>query len=95
MKVVSLHSVIRVKKKQYQRSNLQHVAENVLSWEFTADNPNEKWVTEFKYGLSEKAYLSAIRDLYDGSIVSYIFGHSNNNKFVFDTLDQATNFLHG
>ena len=38
----------------------------------------------------KKAYLSAIRDLYDGSIVSYVLGHSNNNKLVFDTLDQAT-----
>ena len=33
-----------------------------------------------------KAYLSAITDLYDNSIVSYVLGHSNNNKLVFDTL---------
>ena len=96
MKVAGLRSVIRVKKRQYKRSNPQHVAENVLNREFTADKPNEKWVTdvtEFKYGSSKKAYLSAIRDLYDGSIVSYILGHSNNNKLVFDTLDRATNIL--
>lgn len=96
MKVAGLRSVIRLKKKQYKRSNPQHVAENVLNREFTANSPNEKWVTdvtEFKYGLSKKAYLSAIRDLYDGSIVSYVLGHSNNNKLVFDTLDQAINLL--
>lgn len=48
----------------------QHVAENVLNREFKADKPNEKWVTdvtELKYGEAKKAYLSAIRDLYDGS----------------------------
>ncbi|MDR4886275.1 IS3 family transposase [Fredinandcohnia sp. QZ13] len=96
MKVASLRSVIRIKRKQYKRSTPQHVAENTLNREFTAEKPNEKWVTditELKYGQSKKAYLSAIRDLYDGSIVSYVLGHSNNNKLVFKTLDQATVLL--
>ena len=44
---------------------------------------------------SKKAYLSAILDLYDGSIISYVFGHSNNNKLVFKTLDQAIIQLNG
>lgn len=46
-------------------------------------------------GSSKKAYLSAILDLYDGSIVSYGLGHSNNNILVFKTLDQATALLDG
>jgi putative transposase len=98
MKVAGLRSVIRIKKKQYKRTTPQHVAENILNREFTAEKPNEKWVTdvtEFKYGQSKKAYLSAIRDLYDGSIVSYVLGHSNNNQLVFKTLDQATVLLDG
>lgn len=83
--------------KRYKPSAPQHVAENVLNREFTAEKPNEKWVTdvtEFKYGLSKKAYLSVIRDLYDGSIISYVLGHSNNNQLVFKTLDQAIVRLH-
>ena len=98
MQLAGLRSVIRIKKKRYKRSIPQHVAENVLNRKFTATKPNEKWVTdvtEFKYGSSKKAYLSAIRDLFDGSIVSYVLGHSNNNKLVFDTLDQATKLLKG
>lgn len=98
MKVTGLRSVIRIKKKQYKRTTPQHVAENILNREFTVEKPNEKWVTdvtEFKYGQSKKAYLSAIRDLYDGSIVSYVLGHSNNNQLVFKTLDQATVLLDG
>jgi len=98
MKVAGIQSVIRKKKKRYKRSIPQHVADNILNREFTAEKPNEKWVTdvtEFKYGLSKKAYLSAIRDLYDGSIVSYVLGHSNNNNLVFKTLDQATELLDG
>lgn len=92
MKVAGLKSVIRKKKKRYIHSSPQHVVENVLNREFKADKPDEKWltdVTEFKYGTSKKAYLSAIFDLYDGSIVSYVLGHSNNNQLVFDTLDEA------
>jgi putative transposase len=38
---------------------------------------------------SEKAYLSAILDLYDGSIVSYVLGTSNNNPLVFKTFEQT------
>ena len=36
-----------------------------------------------------KVYLSAILDLYDRRIVSYIIGDSNNNALVFDTFDNA------
>jgi putative transposase len=98
MKISDIQSVIRKKKKRYKHSTPQHVAGNVLNREFTAKKPNEKWVTdvtEFKYGQSKKAYLSAIRDLYDGSIISYVLGHSNNNRLVFKTLDQATVLLGG
>ncbi|MPM85641.1 IS3 family transposase ISEnfa5 [bioreactor metagenome] len=92
MKLSGLQSVIRRKKNRYIKSKPQHVAENLLNRQFTATNSNEKWVTdvtEFKYGNSQKAYLSAILDLYDKSIVAYVLGHSNNNNLVFKTLDIA------
>jgi len=92
MRLAGIQSVIRRKKKRYLPSTAQHVAENVLNREFLADKPNQKWVTdvtEFKYGVESKAYLSAIRDLHDGSIISYVLGRSNNNALVFETLDQA------
>lgn len=92
MKIRGIQSVIRRKKKKYERSIPQHVAENVLNRAFQAEVPNEKWltdVTEFKYGNGQKAYLSAILDLHDKSIVSYVLGHSNNNPLVFKTLKLA------
>ncbi len=98
MNIVGFQSVIRKKKKHYKRSIPQHVAENILNRNFKAEKPNEKWVTdvtEFKYGTSKKAYLSAIRDLYDGSIVSYVLGHRNNNRLVFKTMDLATAIING
>lgn len=78
-----------------QAANPQHIAENLLKREFTADAPNEKWltdVTEFKYYIGievHKVYLSAILDLYDRRIVSFVIGDSNNNALVFDTFDAA------
>lgn len=92
MKLAGIQSVIRKKKKQYARSTPQHVAENLLNRKFQAEAPNEKWltdVTEFKYGHGQKAYLSAILDIHSNTIVSCVIGHSNNNKLVFETLDQA------
>lgn len=92
MNIIGLKSVIRRKKRSYVKSNPQHVAENILNRDFAAQRPNQKWLTdvsEFKYGHNQKAYLSAILDLYDRSIVAYVLGHSNNNQLVFETLDMA------
>ena len=51
-----------------------------------------KWltdVTEFKYGIDKKAYLSAILDLGDNHIVAWVLGHNNNNELVFRNFDMA------
>lgn len=78
-----------------QARNPQHIAENVLNREFTAEKPNEKWltdVTEFKWYegiIVHKVYLSAILDLYDRRIVSFMIRDHNDNPLVFDTFDAA------
>ena len=78
-----------------QAANPQYIAENILNRKFTANAPNEKWltdVTEFHYYIGiekHKVYLSAILDLYDRRIVSYIIRDNNNNALVFDTFDAA------
>ena len=73
----------------------QYTAKNVLKRKFHADSLNEKWltdVTEFRWyeGFEvHKIYLSAILDLCDRGIVSYVLRDSNDNKLVFDTFDLA------
>ena len=92
MRILGLKSICRRKRKNYIKSRPQVTAENVLNREFTSENFGEKWltdVTEMKYGVSSKAYLSAILDLGDKSIVSFVIGHSNNNALVFETFDLA------
>lgn len=92
MKSVNMKSVIRRKRKTYIPSTPQITAENILNRDFHADKPNQKWltdVTEFKLTDGTKAYLSAILDLHDNSIISYVLGKSNNNVLVFETFDKA------
>src|SRR5699024_9566387 len=92
MKIAGIKAVIRRKRKPYIKSTPQHISENTLNREFTADKPNEKWVTddtEFKYGQDSNAYLSAIRDLYQVSNITYLIGLSNNNPSVIDSCDKT------
>ena len=73
MRAIGLQSVIRRKRPYYAKSTPEITAENLLNCNFTAEDLNEKWltdVTEFKCGDGGKMYLSAILDLKDKSIVS-------------------------
>ena len=78
-----------------QGKNPYYLADNLLNREFKADKPNQKWltdVTEFKYYVGievKKVYLSAILDLYDRRIVSYVTRDTNDNPLVFDTFQAA------
>ena len=93
MQKLNIHSVIRKKKKKYNCSTPEAIADNKLKRDFYATEPNQKWatdVTEFKIpGDTKKLYLSAILDLYDRYPVSYVISCQNNNKLVFDTFNKA------
>ncbi|WP_367114478.1 IS3 family transposase, partial [Desulfuribacillus stibiiarsenatis] len=92
MQILHLKSVCRRKRKNYIHSTPEITAENILNRQFESNQFGTKWltdVTEMKYGIQNKAYLSAILDLADKSIVSFVLGHSNNNELVFKTFDIA------
>ena len=59
--------------------------------EFSADRPNQKWVTDISYipTTQGNCYLSVIRDLYDNSIVSYQISKDMTVKLVLDTIKKA------
>jgi len=92
-----LKSIIKYKNEGCTISNKdpQHIAENILNREFHVDKPNEKWltdVTEFKWSdkyTTHKIYLSAILDLYDRRIVSYVISDRNDCPLVYSTFDKA------
>lgn len=92
MRSIGLKSVCRRKRKNYIKSTPEIIAQNILNRKFDAYNIHDKWltdVTELKYGDGKKAYLSAILDLGDKIIVSYVIGKSNNNELVFKSFDIA------
>lgn len=81
----------RVKiKKRKQTGQPAYVAPNILSRDFVAEKPLEKLVTDITYlpfGQS-MMYLSSIKDLYNGEIVAYTIGSTQDTAFVLDTLEQ-------
>ena len=64
---------------------------NSLNRDFTADRPNQKWVTDISYIKTGQGflYLSIIRDLYDNSIVAYKTAKEQSIKLVLDTIREA------
>lgn len=79
--------------KQYKRKSqdIYHRYENVLDRDFSATGPNQKWVTDISYIPTQQgwAYLSTIKDLFDGFIVAHKLGRKNSIELVKDTLGQA------
>jgi len=77
--------------KKLEESEFYHRADNVLNRDFSATKPNQKWVTDVTYILTQQgwAFLSTIKDLYDGFIVAHTFGQSNSVQLVIDMLRLA------
>lgn len=72
MQTLGLKSLVRSKKYRSYRGQQAQVP-NILSRQFGADRPNQKWVTdvtEFNVR-GEKLYLSPVLDLYNGEVVAY------------------------
>jgi transposase InsO family protein len=86
-----LLSEIRRRKKYKRMSNQIHTYENKLNRDFKADSPNIKWVTDISYIHTAQGvlYLSAIRDLYDLSIVAYKTGTEQTVNLVLNTIKTA------
>ena len=90
MQKYGLLSVIRRKKYRNYGEHL-HKYPNLLNRDFSAERPNQKWVTDISYIHTKQGvlYLSVIRDLYDNSIVAYKTGTEQNINLVLSTIRAA------
>ena len=90
MQKYGLLSVIR-RKKYRNYGEYLHKYPNLLNREFSAERPNQKWVTDISYIHTKQGvlYLSIIRDLYDNSIVAYKTGTEQNVNLVLNTIREA------
>ena len=90
MRKYNLLSVVR--RRKYKRyGDALHRYPNSLDRNFSANRPNQKWVTDISYIKTAQGilYLSIIRDLYDNSIVSYQTGTEQNVQLVLNTIRLA------
>lgn len=91
MKELGLVCRVRMKKYRSYKGEKGTTADNLLAREFTAEKPNQKWVTdvtEFRM-FGQKLYLSPILDLCSGDIVTYTMSESPNLLMVTTMLEQA------
>jgi putative transposase len=95
MQELGLKAVIRRKRNYrspYQTAeNDGRIAANLLKRDFTADKPNQKWVTDvtqYRVG-DERLYLSAIKDLCSNEIIAYHMSKRNDNELVLETFKSA------
>ncbi|QXG37473.1 IS3 family transposase [Pseudomonas viridiflava] len=97
MAELGLKSIVRPKKYRAYKGVVGTIAPNVLERNFSAQRPNQKWVTdvtEFKVG-NRKLYLSPVMDLYNGEIVAYEVSLRPYLELVTNMLDRAFQRLQG
>lgn len=94
MNKYGLLSVVR-RRKYCHYSSALHKYPNLLNRDFHADRPNQKWVTDITYIKTAQGflYLSAIRDLYDNSIVVYKYVTNPNINLVLSTIKAAKSLV--
>ena len=90
MQKYGLLSVIR-RKKYRNYGEYLHKYPNLHNQDFSAERPNQKWVTDISYIHTKQGtlYLSVIRDLFDNSIVAYKTGTTQNVNLVLNTIREA------
>ena len=90
MQKYNLLSVVR--RKRYRNyGDYLYKYPNLLNRDFSAERPNQKWVTDISYIKTKQGilYLSVIRDLYDNSIIAYKTGTERNINLVLSTITEA------
>ncbi|WP_241613915.1 IS3 family transposase [Rosenbergiella epipactidis] len=92
---LNLKSTVRPKKYRSYRGNIGNSAPNYLKRDFTADKPNEKWVTDVtEFNVEgKKVYLSPIIDLYNQEVVAYEIAKAPRLRLVTGMIERGLNRL--
>ena len=66
-------------------------ASNILAGAFTAEKPNQKWVSDVTFVPTRKGwlYLAAIMDLWSRRIIGWSMGDKNSTELIGDALKMA------
>lgn len=95
MAELQLKSTVRPKRYQSYRGHVGRIAPNVLERDFSASQPNEKWVTDVtEFNVKgQKVYLSPVIDLFNQEVVAYRTAKSAHLSLVTGMLEQAFGHL--
>lgn len=78
---------------KYSRSNagLFNIKPNILSQKFTAERPNEKWVTDITYIYVnyQWVYLAVVMDLFSRAIVGWAFDTQMTDSLISSAFEMA------
>jgi len=91
MMKMGIQSVARRRRAFTHYSEIIHKYDNILNRDFSSEAPNQKWVTDVTCILTKEGalYLSAVKDLYDGSIVAFSTGTEQTTSLVKMTMKEA------
>jgi len=89
----SLNLRCRIRKVRYRsyKGEVGHVAPNIISRNFRADAPNQKWATDItQINIKDvKLYMSPVIDMFNGEVIAHNISRSPNLEQVYDMLDKA------
>ena len=91
---LGLHSIVRPKKPGYKQCKPHKRFDNKLKLDFTADEINQKWCTDFTYlflANHDVRYNCAIIDLHGRSVIASITDRSISSDLAIRTLQKALN----
>ena len=88
------HLSARSKRRKARITNSHHnspIAPNVLMRDFTADAPNQKWMTDMTFIATAEGwlYLAGVLDAYSRKIVGWAMGKEHDAQLVRDALHMA------
>ena len=92
MRCLDLSPRLRRQGRGTTKSDPTHaIADNVLARNFTASRPNERWVTDITYAMTEDGacYIAAILDLYSRSVVGWAASTSLSTELPLTALAKA------
>ena len=81
-----------MRKHRYPKAKKSETAApNILSRDFTADAPNEKWVSDITYILTGEGwlYLAVVQDIFSRKIVGWSMSDRVDSKLACDALKMA------
>jgi transposase InsO family protein len=94
MRTMNLRSTVQRRRSFIATTDSDHqepIAPNLLARDFTASEPNRKWVADLTYVPTDEgwAYVAVVMDLFSRRIVGWAVGDSLETSLVLEALNRA------